>query len=115
MCHWGGELSCLALSRDGSKVAAGTSIGATFPSADDDGLVVLCAVSGVVLHRIRARQFTTVVNTVAFVAPDRLATGSNDSRLRLWRLSGPGGGARTGALGRGPPQINGGPAERHRM
>ena len=86
----GGELSCLALSRDGSKVAAGTSIGATFPSADDDGLVVLCAVSGVVLHRIRARQFTTVVNTVAFVAPDRLATGSNDSRLRLWRLSGPG-------------------------
>ena len=52
------------------------------------GAMLLATANGELLYRVPATHFIGVVNCVALIGSDRLATGSNDSCLKLWMLGG---------------------------
>ena len=79
------NLRCCALSHDGSRVAAGCGWD---DAPHGNGVVVLSTMTGALLHCIGLRNFMFTVNCVAFMSSSRLATGSNDSMLKLWELGG---------------------------
>lgn len=81
------RLSCITLNHRATKVAVGALLG-DMPAATTNGVVVMSTATGEVLHRIGACHFVMAVNSIAFCAPDRLVTGSNDSMIKLWSLEG---------------------------